>query len=131
VTSNVLKNTALWCLVAIGLFGVVKVSYLEITDAASCPNFAGIPICYVVTVGYALMFLSLLLSQKRSWKRLFLGGWSITFLIALIGTLLETINGHTCPIGFGWLPLCYVSLALCLVILGLFVAIKKPTPSTN
>ena len=124
-----IKTSALWCLVAIGLFGVVKVSYLEITAAASCPNIAGIPICYVVTVGYSLMALALLLSltKERIPQSLFLSGWAITFLIALLGTSLEIINGHTCPRGFGDIPLCYVSLAFCLLIFGLFKWIAKPT----
>ena len=121
-----MKSIALWCFVTIGLVGVVKVSYLDITGAASCPSMKGIPICYIVTIGYGLMFLALLFSKADISKSMFLGGWVTTFLVALAGTALEIINGHTCPIGFGWLPLCYASLALCLVILALFKWVRKP-----
>ena len=122
-----MKSSALWFLVAIGLFGVLRVSYLEITGAESCPNFEGIPICYLVSIGYGLMFLALLISKIEDWKALFLGGWNITFVIALLGTSIEIINGHTCPRGFGEIPLCYLSLAFCLLIFGLFKWIQKPT----
>ena len=110
----------------------MKVSYLQITGAESCPNIVGLPICYIVTIGYGLMFLALLLSipVKHISTPVFLSGWAITFLIALSGTALEIINGHTCPIGFGWLPLCYVSLALCILIFGLFKWTQKSAQVT-
>ncbi len=123
-----MKTAALWGLVAIGLFGVAKVSYLEIIGAANCPHIAGMPICYIVTIGYSLMMLALLLSimKDRISQPVFLSGWGITFLIALMGTSLEVANGDICPRGFGGIPLCYISLAFCLLIINLFIWIARP-----
>lgn len=125
--SHYLILAALWGLVATGLFGVLKVSYLEIIGAASCPHIAAIPICYLVTIGYSLMFLALLSAIWGSVipKALFISGWAITFLIAMAGTMFEVMHGHTCPRGFGDIPLCFISLIFSVAILLLFGAVSS------
>lgn len=124
---------ALWLLLAIGFFGIVKVSWENLTGSP-CPHVFSVPICYVVLLGYSLMVLSVVIWHGRSRHYLFVSGWSIAAGIALIGSIAEfALGGGVCPAsgggslrgadssGVAGIPLCYVSLALLLVILLLFM----------
>ncbi len=126
----------LWLLIAIGFFGIVKVSWENLTGNP-CPHVFSIPICYVVLLGYSLMVLSVVFSHGGARHYLFVSGWSIATSIAVIGSVAEfALGGGVCPSsgggsvrgsvenGFqlGSVPLCYVSLALLLLILLFFIA---------
>lgn len=114
-------RTALWLLLALGLFGALSLSYTTFSgNGKPCPDIGGIYICYVVLVSYSMM----VLAQFGTWrlrKTAFYAGWAVTFFIAAVGTILELINGDTCPKSSDGLPMCYVSLALCMTILVLFL----------
>ena len=109
----------LWLVLAVGLYGALSVSYTTITGTDPCPDVQGLPACFVVTVGYLMMVTSLVISNFGWKKRMFLSGWLVVFLIAVTGTLLEIMNGNTCPHSADGLPLCYVSLAFSILILML------------
>jgi len=47
-------------------------------------------------------------------------GWFAVFAFALSGTILELINGQTCPKSSSGMPMCYVSLLLAITIAVLF-----------
>ena len=115
----------LWLLLAVGLYGALSVSYTTITGTDPCPDVQGLPVCFVVAVGYLMMVTSLFMPNYGLKKRIFLSGWLIVFLIAVTGTLLEIMNGNTCPQSADGLPLCYVSLTLCILILVLNFADQK------
>lgn len=109
----------LWLLLATGLYGALSVSYTTITGTAPCPDVQGLPVCFVVAVGYLMMVTSQFMPYKEWGKWIFLSGGLVVFLIAVTGTLLEIINGNTCPQSDDGLPLCYVSLTLSILILVL------------
>ena len=109
----------LWLLLAAGLYGALSVSYTTITGTAPCPDVQGLPVCFVVAVGYIMMVASLFMLNKAWKKWIFLSGWLVVFLIAVTGTLLEIMNGNTCPQSADGLPLCYVSLTFSILILVL------------
>ena len=112
---------ALWLLLAIGLYGALSISYITASGSGKpCPDIGGIYICYIVLASFGGM----VLAQIGTWrlrKPVFFTGWAVTFFIAATGTVLELINGNTCPKSADNLPMCYVSFALCIGISTLFV----------
>jgi len=120
-----ITDIILLILLAVGFIGALKVSYENITGQA-CPHFFLIPICYVVLIAYGLMIVSTLSSAVISKHYLFWAGWVTATLIAMAGSISELMaGGGVCPTSgsgaFGAIPLCYVSLAMLIVILILFL----------
>ena len=115
-----IRIPTLLLLVVIGFWGGLSVSYTNLIGQHACPHLAGLAICYVVTIAYGLMLVSLFLKLAIHYV-LFLSAWGVTFLIALLGSGLELSKGGVCPTTSFMLPLCYVSLAMCLAIMGLYL----------
>jgi hypothetical protein len=111
---------ALLLLLGIGLWGGLSVSYTNFTGQQACPQVAGLAICYIVTLAYGLMLVSLFLKRKSLHRIVFFPAWGVTFLIALSGSGLELSQGGVCPATSFHLPLCYVSLAMCLAIMAFY-----------
>jgi hypothetical protein len=112
-------------LITFGLWGGLNVSFLTITGEAPCPDITGIPICYLVSVGYFLMLISQLFSKSKAASKLFCFGWGLVFLIALIGVVFEVTIGGVCPVSTQGTPLCYLSLIFSLLIIGLYLYLNK------
>lgn len=121
----------LWILLAIGFTGAVKISY-ENLSGNPCPHVFMVPVCYVVLIGYTLMVLSVIVSHIGCRHHFFVIGWSIATAIAAAGSVADLVaGGGVCPTSGGGsirgattsaaVPLCYVSLALLLGILLLFI----------
>jgi hypothetical protein len=115
----------LWLFVTLGTYGAISVSYSTFTNISPCPSYFGLPICYVVLLGYLMMLSSLFRRQISRNKKVFYYGWLIVFLIAMVGTFLEFVWGDICPKGFHQLPLCFVSLAFTIVFLLLHTLVIK------
>ena len=127
--SRILVDGVLCIILAFGLFGAAKVSYDNFTGTA-CPTVGFIPICYVVLVAYALMFGALIIRQNHCKHYFFSIGWGIAFAIALLGSLAEFFSGGgVCPStgssgirgASTGIPMCYISMALLIVALVLFL----------
>lgn len=114
-------HLSLMILVVLGLWGALNVSFNTLTGKLPCPDVIGVPICYLVSVGYFLMLLSSLFSASKITNKLFYSGWGLVFVIALFGVISEIAIGGICPRSEHGIPLCYLSLALCLVIVGLYI----------
>ena len=123
----------LWLLLAIGLFGVAKVSYENFTGSP-CPHVLSIPICYLVLVGYALMAMAVGIWRGKFRQYSFAIGWAVAASIALVGSIAEfSTGGGVCPTSgggalrgsggasSGGIPLCYISLAMLVLILLFFI----------
>jgi uncharacterized membrane protein len=113
-------TVALLSILGIGLWGGLSVSYANFTAEQACPHLAGLAICYIVTIAYGLMLMALFTKRTRFQFILFFCAWAVTFLIALSGSVLEALRGAVCPTTSYQLPLCYVSLAMCLAIAVLY-----------
>ncbi len=122
---------ALWILLLIGFAYAVLVSYRNFTGDL-CPAVGPVPICYIVLLAYALMILSLVVNHNGCKHYFFTAGWGIAFVLAVVGSAAEffTSGGGVCPSSAGGglrgasqggVPMCYVSLALLVVILVLFL----------
>jgi len=124
------SDIALWGLVLIGFLGALSISVNNI-NGNPCPHIVFVPICYVVLVAYGLMLGSLIINHGGCKHHFFVLGWAAAFLIALIGSLAEFFaGGGVCPsTGGGSLrgstgltvPMCYISLAMLVAILILFI----------
>lgn len=125
-----LSDGVLWVLLAIGFLGVAKVSLASI-NGNPCPHVGLIPVCHVVLVAYTSMILSLLIKHNGCKHHFFAAGWSVAFGIALLASAAEVFaGGGVCPVSGGGslrgaaqasVPLCFVSLAILVVILVLFL----------
>ena len=52
---------------------------------------------------------------------LFWGGTIVAGGLAALATVLELVKGNVCPVAFGSVPMCYISLAFSIVIAVLFL----------
>ena len=78
------------------------------------------PACYVAFAGYLAMLIGLVtVSTGLQLHRVFYVGLLVAGGLALLGTVLELVNGNVCP-RVGSLPMCYISLAMSIVIGVLF-----------
>ena len=124
-----LLDGVLCIILAFGFFGAARISYDNINGSA-CPTFASIPICYVVLIAYGLMIAGLIIRQRHCKHYFFSIGWGVAFVIALLGSLAELFaGGGVCPStgssgirgASSGIPMCYISLVLLIIALGLFV----------
>ncbi len=56
---------ALLLLLGVGFWGGLSVSHTNFTGQQTCPHLVGLAICYVVTLAYGLMLVSLFLRRKN------------------------------------------------------------------
>lgn len=90
----------------VGLVGVIPISYDTFLGIKPCPFVGPIPACYIVTVGYSLMFFSCLTKKNK----LFFIGWAPVFFLAAIGSALEILGQDICPKTDTGIPMCFFSL---------------------
>lgn len=109
------------CLVV--LSGIVPISLTHFHTGDACPNLGPVPACYVVSVAYAAMALAGLIWWRIALKMFLLGAIPVIALAAS-GTLVELSGVPTCPRSATGLPLCYISLAIGLSFLLMFLTIR-------
>jgi hypothetical protein len=113
-------TVALLSILGIGLWSGLSVSYANFSAQLACPHLAGLAICYIVTIAYGLMLITLFMKRSKLHFVLFSAAWIVTFLIAFSGSILEFSRGAVCPTTSFMMPLCYLSLAMCLAIAALY-----------
>jgi hypothetical protein len=115
-------------LVVLGLWSGGRLSYSQYQSGEACPILGIVPACYIAFAGYLMMALALAVTTAKpelnlSW--MFWSGLLAAGGLALLGSGLEVIKGDVCPKAFGWLPMCYVSLAFSALIGILYAAIAR------
>lgn len=130
--TNQLIYVALLALVSYGFIGAAMISYQNLQGNA-CPHLLSIPVCYIILAAYGSMLVSLLIPHKGCKHHFFSMGWGTAFVIALLASIAEFFTeGAICPTaGAGsmragsnlssGIPTCYISLALLVAILVLFI----------
>lgn len=128
--TNRLISVPLLILVLIGFLGAVKVSFDNLTGSP-CPHLFFVPICYTVLIAYGFILASLVINNSGCKHHFFCIGWGTAFVIALFASIAEvTMGGGICPVSGGGslrgainetIPLCFVSLAMLVAILVLFI----------
>jgi hypothetical protein len=125
---------ALVALVALGLWSAGRLAWSHYQSGEACPILGVVPACYIALGGYLLMATSVTAviakpDLRLSW--MFWLGLVAAGGLALVGSGMELAKGDVCPKAFGWLPMCYVSLAFSVVIGILFaITTRGVTPST-
>lgn len=116
---------ALIAMVLFGLWGAGNLSYRQYLSGEACPVLGDlVPACYIAFGGYILIALGVALSMAMpgaTGRYLFWSGTIIAGGLAALASVLELIKGDVCPIAFGFIPMCYISLAFSIVIAILFV----------
>ena len=116
----------LFALVAFGTYGSGRLAWLQWSTGEACPVVGSVPACYVAFAGYFFMIAALIGLPKLAWlSKAFYTGITIAGGLALVGTVLELVKGNVCP-RVGSIPMCYISLAMSLLIVGLFYVTTKP-----
>ena len=119
---------ALYGLVAFGVWNAGRLSYNHYLAGEACPILKGVPACYIAFAGYLMMASSLLATSVRpglNVTALFWAGLLVAGGLAFIGAGFEFVQGDICPQAFGWVPMCYVSLAFSVFIGVLYAAISR------
>ena len=116
-------------MVLFGLWGAGRLSYDQYTTGKACPILGKtVPACYVAFAGYGLIGLGVVLSLalgSSTGRYVFWTGTAIAGGLAAFATVLELIKGDVCPVAFGSVPMCYISLAMNVLIGGLFWGITR------
>jgi hypothetical protein len=111
-------------MVLFGVWGAGRLSYDQYKTGEACPIIGKtVPACYIAFAGYVLISLGVVLSfalGSSTGKYAFWTGTAITGGLAAFATVLELIKGDVCPVAFGSVPMCYISLAMSVLIGGLF-----------
>ncbi len=116
-------------MVLFGLWGGGRLSYDQYRTGKACPILGEtVPACYVAFAGYVLVavgvFLSFALGSSTA-RYAFWTGTALAGGLAAFAAVLELIKGDVCPTAFGNVPMCYISLAMSVLIGGLFWSLKR------
>ncbi len=119
-----ITRVTLIVMVLFGVWGSGRLSYDQYKTGEVCPIIGKtVPACYIAFAGYVLISLGVVLSfalGSSTGKYAFWTGTAITGGLAAFATVLELIKGDVCPVAFGSVPMCYISLAMSVLIGGLF-----------
>ena len=102
-------------MVLFGLWGAGRLSYEQYQSGEACPVLGDtVPACYIAFGGYVLIGLGVaayLLMGSSLGSYLFWSGIVIAGGLAALASVLELVKGDVCPVAFGSVPMCYISLA--------------------
>lgn len=107
------------------IYGAANLSLNDFNGMVSCPKIAGIPACYLVLLFFILGAVSHFVKSKYSNKAFyfFIGTPGV---LALFASIKELSIAHTCPRTSTGVPMCFISLGLCSVILLFkFLSLRK------
>jgi len=114
------------------LLGIAFSAFLIVRNLIQqgyCPDFFGIPACYLVMLAFLLVFLST--RMKKGASIIFVPGGIIGFVLGMFFSIKEMFNVGTCPSLFD-IALCYVSLIVFSVMIILFLLYsRKKQPKTT
>ena len=118
-------KTALTLMVLFGLWGAGNLSYDQFRSGEACPILGDmVPACYIAFAGYVLITTGVIASLagvNQIGAYLFWGGIVIAGGLAALASILELVKGDVCPVAFGSVPMCYVSLLFTAVIVALYM----------
>ncbi len=101
-------------LLILALYGAASLSLGEFKSQHTCPQLLGIPACYMV-FGLFLIGLFAHLIDFGTWS--FYSPIGILAILALVGTVGEFSGKISCPRTSDGIPMCYISLVICVLLL--------------
>ena len=121
-------------MVLAGVWGAGRLSYDQYRSGEACPILGNtIPACYIAFFGYTLIGIGVAISLATThsigtysfWLGIVVAGG-----LAAVASVLELIKGDVCPIAFGRIPMCYLSLAFTVVVAVLFLLVQTQRTGT-
>ena len=112
-------NVFYWITLALVLYATYGSFNLSLNDWKKknvCPKIATIPACYIVFVCFFIAGISHVLNTVLA-IQVFFVFIGIPAIIALIGTITELSGTTICPKTKSGIPMCYISLGFCIVLL--------------
>ena len=104
-------------ILAVAIYGSGNLSLNDMrTPGGICPLILGIPACYIVFVCFVVALIAHLLSISKL-SILFFNPVGIVTTIASYGTAGELIGFAKCPRTDYGVPMCFISLGICLSLL--------------
>jgi len=113
----------------LSLVGIAFSGYLAVRNLIRpgyCPDFFGIPACYLVLVAFLLVFLST--RMEKGAAIVFVPGGVIGFVLGMFFSIKEMFNVGICPRLFN-IALCYVSLIVFAFMIILFLLYNRKKKS--
>src|SRR6056297_509632 len=107
------------------LAGIAFSAYLIVRNLIQpgyCPDFFGIPACYLVLLAFLLVFLST--RMEKGAAIIFVPGGVIGFVLGMFFSIKEMFTVGTCPRLFN-IALCYVSLIVFAIMIILFLLYSR------
>ena len=108
-----------WITAAVSLFAVYgsfNLSRYDYKKKDICPKIAGIPACYIVFVFFTAATICHFINTALS-NQLYFAFVGVPALIALIGSVIELRGKVICPRTKSGVPMCYISLGLCVFLM--------------
>lgn len=97
----------------IAIYGAGNLSLNDYKQIITCPKFLGIPVCYFVLLFFVLATVNHFI--KGNIAILFFYLWiAIPGILALFASIKEIKIPHTCPYTTSGIPMCYLSLLICI-----------------
>jgi uncharacterized membrane protein len=96
-----------------GTYGLV-VNEWRIGDI--CPKIVGFPACYIVLLCFTSALISSVIPNARA-KWIYFGFVGIVTIIAITGSIGELAGVTKCPRTDSGIPMCYISMGICLSLL--------------
>ena len=115
-----MKNIWFWLIILLlfmAIYGTLGLVIKEIKLGDICPKAFGIPACYIVLFFFIAALGSHVAGSTAYLTQLYYAAVGVVTLIALTGTLGEIIGFAECPRTSGGIPMCYISLGICLSLL--------------
>ena len=106
-----------FAILSFAIYGSYGLSMKDYTVKNVCPKLLGIPACYIVLTCFVAALIGHIFSfEKSDW--VYYGFIGVVTLIASTGTLGEIFGFAKCPRTAGGTPMCFISLGICLSLLG-------------
>lgn len=96
--------------------GSLQLSLQDWKKKDVCPKMLGIPVCYIVFTFFLGAAICHAFPSGLT-NSVYFALVSVPGLIALSGTVMELMGRIVCPRTSGGVPMCYISLAMCLVLI--------------
>jgi hypothetical protein len=109
MNKKVYVNIGLYWLLLFWLFWSASLALDEFRNWQICPTLLGIPACYIIFSAFVALFI---LHFFKMHKDYFYAVVIVPISIALYGTFFQIFWWIECPKTSGWIPMCFISLAL-------------------
>lgn len=106
-----ITSTLLGLLLAFASYKAGALSLEQWNNPGACPSIGPVPACYLVLAGFLLA----LIGHLGHFRKLFFAGLGFPTALALFASIGEIGGFVECPKTESGTPMCFISLALCIL----------------